>query len=312
MKGLFGVVLAILFLSSPSSLWAEYIIYLKGGHYIIADDCTFSSRKGTEKGSEAEKEFVFVEDCTVGEPEGLIFWSTIDGKFGEIDANNVFAIYGGKGLSDLKSPRERMPLEDYLITNRGEGFVNARTYKEQDAAVYGVKRDEIAKLGRRGVTEIAPEGEARGARGEGLCPGEPPEFTVSDLDLRRENLIGNVTNLSSTPWRPLFEVEVHLKPQAQLKERAKRSFVGKFKIEELDELRPGESVDFDARVRTQLDELVDTKLLEYVKRAVDPEGDARLCARKVKQPPGQPIAVSPPPRQALPGPVPSPSPPGKR
>ena len=305
MKGLFGVVFAILCLSNPPSLWAEYIIYLKGGHYIIADNCTFSSRKGTEKGGEAEKEFILVEDCTIGEPEGPIFWSTIDGKFGEIDANNVFAIYGGKGLKELKPPRDRMPLEDYLITNRGEGFINAKTYKKQDATVYGVKRDEIAKLDRRGVTEIAPEGVAKGGPGEGLCPGEPPEFSVSDLDLRRENLIGNVTNLSSTPWRPLFEIEVHLRPEAQVHERAKRSFVGKFRIEELDELRPGDSRDFDALTN------VDTKLLGYVKRAVDPEGDARLCAKKVKQPPGQPIAVSPPPRQALPGPLPSPPPPGR-
>lgn len=294
--------------------YAEYIIYLKGGHYIVAESCTFLARREVVNEPDAERESGFVEDCTIGEPEGPIFWSTIDGKFGEIDASDIYAIYGGKGLSELKPPRERMPLEDYLITNRTEGFLNAKTYKEQDAAVYGVKRDDLAKLDRRGVTEIAPEGVARrGARGEGLCPGEPPEFTVSDLDLRRDNLIGNVKNLSSTPWKPLFEIEVHLKPSAQLKERAKRSFVGKFKIEESDVLSPGDSRDFDARVRTQLNELVDTKLLEYVKRAVDPEGDVRLCAKKVRQPPGQPIAVSPPATtQALPGSPPTPPPLGKR
>jgi hypothetical protein len=265
--------------------YAEYIIYLKGGHYIVAESCTFLARREVVNEPDGERESGFVEDCAIGEPEGPIFWSTIDGKFGEIDANNVFAIYGGKGPKGIKPPRERMPLEDYLITNRGESFVNAKRYEEKGSTVLGMKRDDLAKLGRRGLNEIAPEGVGTTGAGEGLCPGEPPEFSVSDLDLRAENLIGAVTNLSSKPWRPLFEIEVHLKPQAQLMERAKRSFVGKIRSEELDELRPGEGRNFDVRVRTQLQELVDKQLLRYVERAVGPEGDVRLCAKKVKSPP---------------------------
>ncbi len=275
----------LLILGFSSSSYGEYLIYLKGGHYIVADNCTFSTRQEMRKDAETEEKAVVVEDCTIGEPEGPIFWSTIDGKFGEIDANNVFAIYGGKGPKGIKPPRERMPLEDYLITNRGESFVNAKRYEEKGSTVLGMKRDDLAKLGRRGLNEIAPEGVATTGAGEGLCPGEPPEFSVSDLDLRAANLIGAVTNLSSKPWRPLFEIEVHLKPQAQLMERAKRSFVGKIRSEELDELRPGEGRNFDVRVRTQLQELVDKQLLRYVERAVGPEGDVRLCAKKVKSPP---------------------------
>lgn len=298
----------VLILAVASASHAEYIIYLKGGHYIIADNCTFPSRKGIDKGSEVEKEFIFVEDCTIGEPEGPIFWSTTDGKFGEINANDVYVIYGGRGLRELKSPRERMPLEDYLITNRRGSFVNAKVTEQEKDHVYGVKRGDLAKLDRRGVIEIAPEGVARAGAGEGLCLGEPPLFSVSDLELRGENLIGKVINLSSTPWRPLFEMELHLKPQAQLRERAKRSFVGKFKIAELDTLGYGESTDFDARVRTQREESVDIKLLEYVKRAVDPEGDVRLCAKKVKHQSDQAIAAPPPATQASPGPSPTPPP----
>src|SRR5574341_769212 len=117
--------------------YAEYIIYLKGGHYIVAESCTFLARRELVNEPDAERESGFVEDCTIGEPEGPIFWSTIDGKFGEIDANNVFAIYGGKGPKGITPSRERMPLEDYLITNRGESFVNAKRYEEKGSTVLG-------------------------------------------------------------------------------------------------------------------------------------------------------------------------------
>lgn len=310
MKGLSRVILAILLLTNPPSLWAEYIIYLKGGHYIIAENCTFPSRKGIDKGSEGEKEFIFVEDCMIGEPDGPIFWSTIDGKFGEIDANNVFAIYGGKGLRDHKPPRERMPLEDYLITNRRGSFVNAKVTEQRKDHVYGVKRDELAKIDRRGVTEIAPEGVAKGPRGEGLCPREPPEFSFTDIDFIGDNLVGFVENLSNARWKPSFELEVHAKPPLQLKLRAKRSFVGKFKVEDSNELGPGEGNNLSVSIP-------DKQLLGHTKRAIDPEGDAYLCAKKVRQPPGQPTEVSSPASppattQALPGPPPSPPPPLKR
>ncbi|MGH9424792.1 MAG: hypothetical protein ACRD2L_00570 [Terriglobia bacterium] len=264
MKGLFGVVLAILFLSNPPSLWAEYIIYLKGGHYIIADNCTFSSRKGTEKGGEAERELILVEECTIGEPEGPIFWSTIDGKFGEIDANNVFAIYGGRGLRELKPPRERMPLEDYLITNRGESFVNAKDYEDTNTTVYGMKRDELARVERRGVADITPEGLAKSRSGEGLCPGEAAEFSVTETELVGGNLIGVVTNLSKAQWKVRFEVEVQVK--------GKR--LGKFQIEDPSVLPPDDSIPFD--------EPVPSRFLKHVERVTDPDASVRICYRKVK------------------------------
>lgn len=301
----FAALMALLLIhaGAPPS-YAEYIIYLKGGHYIVAESCTFLARREVAKEPDAERESGFVEDCTIGEPEGPIFWSTIDGKFGEIDANNVFAIYGGKGPKEIKPPRERMPLEDYLITNRGESFVNAKRYEEKGGTVLGIKRDDLAKLGRRGLNEVAPEGVAKAGEGEGLCPGEPPEFSVTSLDLSGDNLVGFVTNLSSAPWKPSFEIEVHAKPSLQLKLQAKRSFVGKFKVEDPNQLGPGEANNVYVPM--------DKQLLGYIKRAIDPEGDVRLCAKKLKQPPGQPIAVSPPTTQALPVPLPPPPPPNKR
>ncbi|HLC21049.1 MAG TPA: hypothetical protein VJM10_02935, partial [Candidatus Methylomirabilis sp.] len=53
---------------APAS-YAEYVIYLKGGHYIMADTCTFLARQEIAKEPDAERESVFVEDCTKGKPE---------------------------------------------------------------------------------------------------------------------------------------------------------------------------------------------------------------------------------------------------
>jgi len=280
MKGLMNVAMAIFLLAIPLSVRAEYLIYLKGGHYIVADDCTFTSRQEIEQEGGGEKELVFVKDCTIGKPEGLIFWSTIDGRFGEIDANNVYAIYGSKGLRGIKPPRTTMPLEDYLITNRDESFVNAKIYEEKDTTVLGFKRDDFAKIDRRGLMEIAPEGEAKTRSGEGLCPGETSEFSITETELVGSNLVGVVTNLSKAPWKPLVEVEV----------REKGKLKGKFRVTdpstESNVLDPDNSVPFD--------EAVPARFLKYVERVKEPEAGVRLCFRKVKTGARQPVAAQPP------------------
>ncbi len=273
-------ILLLLVFSSAAS--AEYLIYLKGGHYIVADNCTFSTPQEIEKDAEAEQKAIPVEDCTKGRPEGHIYWSTIDGKFGEIDANNVYAIYGGKDLAQIRPPRTSMPLEDYLITNRGESFVNAEIYDEKGASLYGFKRDDLAKINRRGVIEIAPEGVAKGRSGEGLCAGEPAEFDVTETELVGTHLVGIFRNLSREMCMPVtIEVEV----------RQKGRFKGKFPVSELNVVPPGESITFDA--------LVPGRVLEYVKQLATPEASVQLCYRKVLSSSecvrraGQPIAGQP-------------------
>ena len=257
--------------------YAEYIIYLKGGHYIVAESCTFLARREVVNEPDAERESGFVEDCTKGKPEGPILWSTVDGRFGEIDADNVYAIYGTKRLGKKIAPRwtvplEEHPLEDYVITNRDESFVNAKIYQEKDTTVYGLKRDELAKIDRRGVTDIVREGEAKTRSGEGLCRGEPAEFSVTETELVGSNLVGVVTNLSKAPWKPRIDVEVQVK--------GKR--LGKFEVEDWSVLPPDYS--------TVIDFPVPARFLKHVERLSDPDSSVRICYRKVRTGARQPVA----------------------
>ena len=264
MKGLLIGLMVLLILAFSPAPRAEYLIYLKGGHYIVADNCTFSTRQEVEQDAEVEKEQVVPEECTKGKPEGRIFWSTTDGKFGEVNADDVYAIFGAKTLTPKRPPPSRMPLEDYLITNRGESFVNAKIIEQKEDRIYGVKRDDLATINRRGVTEIAPEGKAKTRSGEGLCLGEPAEFSVTEAELVDGHLGGVVTNLSQAPWKPLIEVEV----------REKGRFKGKFPVTDLNVLPPGNSI--------PIYEPVPPRFLEYLQRIADPETSVRLCYRKVK------------------------------
>lgn len=269
MKGRTATTLTILLILGFSSASnAEYLIYLKGGHYIVADNCTFSTRQesGQEsaKNTEPQEDLVFAEDCTKGKPDGRIFWSTIDGKFGEVNADDVYAILGSKTSTPKKPPPAKGPLEDYLITNRGESFVDAKTIEEKDDRVYGMKRDDLARINRRSVAEIAPEGQAKSRSAEGLCAGEPAEFSVTETELVGGNLVGVVTNLSKTPWKPRIDVVVEVK--------GKR--LGKFQIEDLNVLAPNDS--------TPIDEPVPTRFLKHLERITDPEASVRICYRKVK------------------------------
>ena len=266
---------------------AEYIIYLKGGHYIVTDTCTFLARQEVAKEPDAENESVYVEDCTKGKPEGPIFWSTIDGKFGEVDADNVYAIYGTKGLGKKVAPRwtlplKEYPLEDYVITNRGESFVNAKIYQERDATVYGVKRDELAKVDRRAITNIAPEGKPLAPRAEGLCVGEPAEFSVTELEVLDGHIGGLVTNLSKSPWKPVFWIEVLVKNR----------FEGKLLVTDLDELPPN---GFTRIYQSVLDR--DRRLLEYLGRATDPQANVKPCSKKVKEVARRPASGQPTPQE---------------
>ena len=282
MKGRYTATLAIILtLSLASASSAEYLIYLKGGHYLIADHCTFPGPQEDKKEAEVEKDpgMAQVKDCTKGTPEGKIFWSTVDGRFGEIDADNVYAIYGSKDPGLIRPPRGTTPLEDYLITNRGESFVNAKTYRENNTSVLGFKRENPARIDRRGITDVAPEGEAKTRSGEGLCPGEPPEFSVTETEFVGGNLVLVVRNLSNAPWRPWIDVEVRLK--------GKR--LGKFRGEDPTFLSPDDSVPMDFPVPS--------RFLKYVEGLTDPEAGVRLCYRKVKTGARQPVAEQAAPQQ---------------
>jgi hypothetical protein len=262
-----GTLASFLVLAFASASPGEYLIYLKGGHYIAADNCTFSLRKEGARDGDAGKDEspeVQVEDCTKGKPEGKIFWSTIDGNFGEVNADDVYAIFGNKNPAPIKSPSGAKPLEDYLITNRGESFVNAKSVEQKEERIHGIKRDHLATMHRRGVTDISPEGEARTRSGEGLCPGEPAEFSVTEVELVGRNLVGVVTNLSKAAWRLKIDVEVHVK--------GKR--LGKFLIDDTNVLAPDD--------RAPIDEPVPARFLKHVERLTDPEASVRLCYRRVK------------------------------
>jgi hypothetical protein len=271
----------VFILAVASASHAEYVIYLKGGHYIIADTCTFLARQEIAKEPDAERGSDFVEECTKGKPEGPILWSTVDGRFGEVDADNVYAIYGTKRLGKKIAPRwtlplEEHPLEDYVITNRDESFVNAKTYQEKDTTVYGLKRDELAKIDRRGVSDIVREGEAKARSGEGLCRGEPAEFSVTETELVGTNLVGVVTNLSKAPWKPRIDVEVQVKGRR----------LGKFEVEDSSILPPDDSI--------LIDFPVPARFLKHVERLSDPDASVRICYRKVRTGARQPVAGQPP------------------
>lgn len=253
----------LLGLSSASD--AEYFIYLKGGHFIVADDCTFSSSQGIGKGPEAGAQPIFAEDCTKGKPEGQIFWSTINGYFGELNADDVYTVFGTRGPQPIPPWSTTMPpLEDYLISNRGESFVNAKVIEEKGVEVYGLKRDELTKINRRGVIEIAPESVAKSRSGAGLCPGEPVEFALGEIEIVGNSLIVDVANLSKEPWEPRINVEV----------RVKGRVLGKFQIRDLDVLPPGGEGFIDSPVPG--------RFLKQLEQFKDPEAGVRLCYRKVK------------------------------
>lgn len=265
-----ATMLLILGISSASE--AEYMIYLKGGHFIVADYCTFSNGPEIGKRSEAREQPMGVvqpatdlgQDCNSGKPKGRISWSTIDGSVGEVNADDVYAVFGAKGLPPVKPSSVTMPLEDYLITNRGESVVNVKSVEQRDAKIYGLKRDEPAEIDRRSVIEIAPESAAKSRSGEGLCPGEAIEFAVSDVELVEGHLVGTVTNLSKEPWRPRIDVEV----------RVKRRLMGKFPVEDPNLLESNDSILFDSQVSG--------RFLKELERLKDPEAGVRLCYRKVK------------------------------
>ncbi|CBE68467.1 MAG: hypothetical protein F9K13_03015 [Candidatus Methylomirabilis oxygeniifera] len=274
-----GTLAVLLIIGLCSAANAEYLIYLKGGHFIVADDCTLSNSQGGGNSPETGEQPIGVDernsdiakDCTRGTPKGRIFWSTINGNVGEVSLNDVYAIFGVKSLPALHPSSTTMPLEDYLITNRDDSFVNAKVVEERGVDVYGLKRDDLAKLDRRGIIEIAPERLAKGRSGEGLCPGEPLEFSVAEVQMIDGHLIGVVTNLSKTPWKPWIDVEVTAKGRRR----------GKFQIEDPvvhaplpNVLAHGES--------TAIDQSVPVRLLKELERIKDADSGVRLCYRKIK------------------------------
>ncbi len=265
---LFRAALTVLVFAIPTTAKAEYLIYLKGGHYIVADNCTFSSRqeKAGTAGAEKDSGMVQVEDCTKGKPEGQIFWSTIDGKLGEVNPDDVYYIFGSKNLASIKPLRPAKPLEDYLITNRGQSFVNAKVFQEGEGRIYGLNRDDLANINRRGVTEIVPLADAKSRSGEGLCPGERAEFAVTDTDFVLDRIFrGIFLNLSRESCMELtFEVEV----------KENETFVDKFHVEDRSSISPGRSKNFRAEVPQHL--------REYVKRSRIRGEGVQLCYTKVQ------------------------------
>jgi hypothetical protein len=264
-----AALIALLFIlaTAPAS-YAEYVIYLKGGHYIVADTCTFLARQEIAKEPDAEKESVFVEDCTKGKPEGPISWSTIDGRFGEIDADNVYLIFGSKNLPSIKPTRKTRPFEDYLITNRGESFVNAKIFedfKEEDRRIFTLKRDELSNIYRRGIREIVPEADVISRSGEGLCPGERAEFDVNDTKPLDDHFIGTFKNLSRGSCMEVsIEVEVSQRGE----------FKGTFPIKISGAVPPNGTKRFSVPI--------DKSVRKYVEQFLDREAGIQLCYRKVQ------------------------------
>src|SRR5574337_668231 len=125
-----GTLVILLLIGFAPSADAEYLIYLKGGHFIVADDCTYSAPMEERKSSENEGVSILVEQCSRDKKPtvGRIFWSIDDGInettgevhkiTGEVNADDVFDIIGSKGPLLIKKSGTTMPLEDYLITNR--------------------------------------------------------------------------------------------------------------------------------------------------------------------------------------------------
>jgi len=65
-----GILTLPLLLGLSSTSDTEYLIYLKGGHFIVADDCTFGTRQKVGKAPEADERSILTEDCTKAKPEG--------------------------------------------------------------------------------------------------------------------------------------------------------------------------------------------------------------------------------------------------
>jgi hypothetical protein len=269
MNGWVGGLTALLVALVCPGARAEYIIYLKGGHYLVADDCTFSMPEASRQAEQPEGGTAFAEDCARGKPAGRIFWSTLDGRFGEVSADDVYAIFGAKTVMTRRPVPELPPLEDYLIVNRDESFINAKQRGETGAVVVGVKRDHLARVGRRDMAAIVRERDASGRSGEGLCPGETPDFSVIQVEVIGGHLGGIVTNLSTGPWQPYFEVEV----------RERGRFKGKFPVRDANLLQPGSSVPFF--------EPVPPGFLDYMRRVAEPEAGVQVCYRRVKTETGQ-------------------------
>ena len=263
-----GILTLLLILGLSSASDAEYLIYLKGGHYITADNCTFSASQGADKLSETDAAgSTLVDDCAREKPkEGRIFWSTITGESGQVNADDVYAIVGTTDLLSIKPIGLPMPLEDYLITNRDGSFVNAKTVEQKGMEVYGLKRDEPIEINRRDIIEVAPESVAKSQSGEGLCPGEPAEFGVSEVEIVNGNLVGVVRNLSKNLWRPRIDVEVQVKGR----------LLGKFQVEDPNVLSLDDS--------TLIDSPVPVRFLKELERLKDTDAGVRLCYRKVKIP----------------------------
>ncbi|MBZ0169199.1 hypothetical protein MELA_00758 [Candidatus Methylomirabilis lanthanidiphila] len=261
-----GTLAVLLMIELLPAANAEYMIYLKGGHFIIADECAFSVSHRVGEPSEADTEST-LEDCTrEKKPKGgRIFWRTINGESGEVNVDDVYDVFGSGGALRITPPSSTMPLEDYLITNRGESFVNAKTVEQQDVQVYGVKRDELAEIHRRSVIEITPEHSAKSRSGEGLCPGEPVEFALGEIEIVGGRLLVDVRNLSKDPWKPKIEVEVRVKGQR----------VGKFQLGDASFLSPdGEGF---------IDNTVPDRFLKELDRLKDADAGVRLCYRKIRE-----------------------------
>ncbi|PWB44793.1 MAG: hypothetical protein C3F12_10375 [Candidatus Methylomirabilota bacterium] len=259
-----GILVMLCLVGLPSVSTAEYLIYLKGGHFMIVDDCSFADSRAADTASETDEQSVLVDDCARGKPKGPIYWSTGNGQFGELDADDVYAILGTKDLPSVKPSGVATPLEDYLVTTRDESFMNAKIVEQEGVDVYGLKRDELATMKQRGVREIAPERLAKSRSGEGLCSGEPPEFAVSEVDVVEGHLLGSVTNRSKEAWRAELEVEV----------RVKGRFLGKFEVKDRNVLDPNES--------SSIDSPVDPRFLKELTGFKDPDAGVRLCYRKIK------------------------------
>lgn|SRR5574337_105813 len=261
-----GILAVLLLLGSSVGSNAEYMLYLKGGHFIIADDCTFSAPQRVGEPSETDTEAT-IEECTrEKKPKGgRIFWRTINGDSGEVNADDVYDVFGSRSARPIKPPVSTLPLEDYLITNRDESVVNAKTVEQKDLQVYGLKRDELAQIPRRSVIEITPEHLAKSRSGEGLCPGEPVEFAMGEIEIVGGRLLADVRNLSKDPWKPKVEVEVRVKGQR----------VGKFKLDDVNFLSPG-SEGF-------IDNSVPERFLKELERIKDADAGVRLCYRKIRE-----------------------------
>jgi len=260
-----AVLTTLLLLGSSLASNAEYMIYLKGGHFIVTDKCAFSTSQKTGEPSGTEEEAT-TEECTREKrPKGgRIFWRTINGDSGEVNADDVYEIFGSPNAPPIKPSGSIMPLEDYLITTRGESVVTAKAVEQQDIRIYGLKRDELAEIPRRSVIEITPEHLAKSRSGEGLCPGEPVDFAMSEIEIVGGRLLADVRNLSKEPWKPKIEVEVRVKGQR----------VGKFQLEDVNFLSPGGD--------GFIDNTVPDRFLKELERLKETDAGVRLCYRKIK------------------------------